>query len=504
MSHFQIAFLSILSVSLIILACKQPTLLITSDFNSVRRCSTLDELHQVTQTMISANPDIMTLDVCSPDLVNYQNSVGFFIEGSPFDALFARGYEPYGVVVDTLKQHHITVLANVRMNDHHGRPVQWTPWEREHVKWSLFEDTGARDWKAIGRLRHLDYAIEGVRDYRFSILKEVIERFHVDGFQLDFGRTAPFVSEPKGKNGKFLTDYLKRIRNLLDETGKKRNQGRMLLGVLVPWDYDFCVAEGLEIQTWIDQGLIDYVSPGEWYYADWNIPLAQWKKITDGTDCKLYPFTPGNVSPCQDFEHGEASLLGKNSILNPAKIRAIADNFMSQQPDGFAFYNFYTFDFGEYYPNLRKWVTEHSQGLSRHYFNGRKLVYHASEEETFDKGIAFERTKLAVGQLAEFPFRFATSIDGRNAILKLVFKNATVADWVIVRVNNIEVKPTKTVTKEVTWKNESLRALFWSGEVAASVLKCGENVLSIECQHSAEPAREIEAGEFEIWVGEVD
>lgn len=505
MSYFQIISLSLLFVSLLILACfqkKEPVLLITSDFNSVRRCSTLDELYGVAQTMISANPDILTLDVCSPDLVNYHSSIGFFIKGSPFDALFEKGIDPYGIMVDTLKQHQITVLANVRMNDHHGRPIQWTPWEREHMEWSLFEDTGARDWKAIGRLRHMDYAIEGVRDYRFSILKEVIDRFNVDGFQLDFGRTAPFVSEPKSENAKYMTEYVKRVRNLLDETSRKQQRERMLLGVLVPWDYDFCVAEGLEIQTWIDQGFIDYVSPGEWYYADWNLPLEPWKKTTADKDCQLYPFTPGNVSPYQDFEHGEPSLLGENRVLDPAKIRAIADNFMSQQPDGFAFYNFYTFDFGEYYPNLREWVNpEISQGLPRHYFNGRKLVYHATEKATFDKGIAFERTPLVTGEPVKFPFRFGTSLDGKKALLKMVFKHAKTSDSLIVRLNGMKLKAAEIEEKEVNWKNEQpIRALFWSAELDASALVSGENWLTAELPNLPEPERKIEAGEFEIWV----
>ena len=334
----------------------QQTLIITSDFGSVRRCSTLKELQNVINTMSSAKPDIMTLDAAAPDLVNFHNSVGLFIKGSPFDALFEQGYDPYGIMVDSLRKRDIKVLANIRMNDHHGKVVYWTPWEREHVQWSLGKDTGARDWKAIGRLRHMDYAIQGVRDYRFSILKEIVGRYNVDGLQLDFGRTVPFLSEPKKENAKFLTAYLERIRTLLDDTAQKNNSTRKLLGVLVPWDYQFCVNEGLDVKTWVDQGLVDYISPGEWYYADWNIPLKEWKNLTDGTNCALYPFTPGNVSPQWDFECGEPSLLGNNYVLTPEKIRAIADNFMNQQPDGFAFYNFYTFDYGEYYPHLREWT----------------------------------------------------------------------------------------------------------------------------------------------------
>ncbi|MGB6649135.1 MAG: hypothetical protein WBG01_11435, partial [Bacteroidota bacterium] len=206
----------------------------TSDFNSVRRGKTIEDVHAVAQIMISAKPDILALDATACGLVNYRSEIGFLIPWSNFDALFEAGIEPFRMIVDTLRNHGITVLANVRMNDHHGRLVQWTPWEREHKEWSLAEDTGARDWKSIGALRQMDYAIEGLRNYRFSILEEILEKFDIDGLQLDFGRTAPFLSEPKAENARFMTEYVRDIRQLLDETARNRQREKMLLGVIVP------------------------------------------------------------------------------------------------------------------------------------------------------------------------------------------------------------------------------------------------------------------------------
>ena len=365
----------------------------------MRRCATEEEVYAVARTMISARPDILALDATANGLVNYRSDIGFMVPGGNFDALLEAGFEPFEIMVDTLRRHGITVLANVRMNDHHGALIQWTAWEREHTQWSLGEDTGARDWKSIGALRQMDYAIEGVREYRFSILREILERFDVDGLQLDFGRTAPFLSEPKAEKAR-LTDRLRAGDSPVvegDGTGSvERND--MLLGVIVPWDIDFCTQEGLQVKLWIDEGLIDYVSPGEWYYADWNIPLDRWREITRGTPCKLYPFTPGNVSPFQEFEYGEPSQLGDNRILDPPKIRAITDNFMAQNPDGFAFYNFYVFDFGQYYPNLRTWIDpQQTIRMSKQYLNCRKLMYQPNERETFDLGVAFKRELLHAG-----------------------------------------------------------------------------------------------------------
>lgn len=483
------------------------TLVITSDFGSVKRCKNLDELHMVAKTMISAKPDIMAMDVASPDLVNYKSEIGFLIPGSNFDALMEQGYDPFGIMVDTLRSHDIIVMANVRMNDHHGRLIQWTPWEREHKEWSLAKDTGARDWKAIGALRHMDYAIEGVRKYRFSILKEIVERFNIDGIQLDFGRTAPFVSEPKLEKGKFMTEYIREVRKLLDQIAQKRNVEKKYLGAIVPWDFDFCIKEGLEVKTWIDEGLIDYISPGEWYYADWNIPLNKWREITARTGCKLYPFTPGNVSPYQVFEYGEKSILGENRVLDGPKIRAIADNVLSQNPDGFAFYNFYTFDYGQYYPELRTWTNpDCTKLMSKHYFNCRKLMYHANELETFDIGVAFERYRMNnIGDTVNIPFRFASDISQSKAIIRFAFKNMVEQDEIAVSVNGIAISPEKIWTKTIQPdSSEAFNALFWESKITMPPLKPGENQIEFELKKQAKSnLKTIQVGEFEILIESV-
>jgi hypothetical protein len=478
------------------------TLVITSDFNSVRRCATPDEVNTVARIMISARPDILALDVTACGLVNYRSEIGSLIPGSRFDAMLEAGYEPYQLIVDTLRANGITVLANVRMNDHHGRLVYWTPWERNHRAWSLGEDTGSRDWKSIGALRQMDYAVEGVRSYRFSILAEILEKFEVDGLQLDFGRTAPFLSEPKTQNARYMTGYVRGVRRLLDETARKQRRGHMMLGVTVPWDVDFCTEEGLHIQQWIDEELVDYVSPGEWYYADWNIPLDRWRTMTQGTDCKLYPFTPGNVSPYQVFEYGERSLLGDNRVLDPPKIRAIADNFMSQGPDGFAFYNFYTFDFGKYYPRLRTWTNPRQTGhMSKQFLHCRRPMYHCSERETFDSGVAFERLALVrVGDRVELPFRFSTSSTASEALLRCAIKHLHPTDEVVVRLNGHVLTP--DTVKSVRDHSEGYPDVLvgiWEGTIALRSLRSDDNIIEWELVR-ADPKndKEVAVGEFEI------
>jgi hypothetical protein len=53
---------------------KAQRLLITDDFGSVRRCSTVEAVAVVARTTISARPDIVALDATANGLVTYRSA----------------------------------------------------------------------------------------------------------------------------------------------------------------------------------------------------------------------------------------------------------------------------------------------------------------------------------------------------------------------------------------------------------------------------------------------
>ncbi|MCK5573676.1 MAG: hypothetical protein KAJ12_12985, partial [Bacteroidetes bacterium] len=212
--------------------------------------------------------------------------------------------------------------------------------------------------------------------------------------------------------------------------------------------------------------------------------------------------TPGNVSPYQVFEYGEPSLLGDHKILDPPKIRAIADNLMSQNPDGFAFYNFYTFDFGEYYPDLRTWTTpRRTEQMSKHYLNCRRLMYHPNERETFDIGVAFERHLLQeIGDSVELPFRFSTDIVNSVATLRCAFEHMRETDDIVVRVNGCIMTPDTVKSKTIQSEgNPDCDVRIWESAIAMPPLQLGDNAIQWELiKRESDNRKAIAVGEFEI------
>lgn len=475
-------------------------LAITDDLNGFHRAESMDAVREVAALLLSINPDQVALDTASPDLTNYPTEIGTenpTMKKSPYHA---EDPDPLAAVVPLIRDAGVRVLANIRMNDHHGRESQWADWERRHVKWSLGEDLGFRDWKSIGKLRCMDYAVSGVRQHRLSIIDEILSRYDYQGLQLDFSRTPPFLSNPKKENAPHLTGYIREVRKLLNE---KRSGTAPVLGAVVPFDLKLCRREGMEVEKWIKEGLLDFVSPGDKYYADWNIDFTPWFDLARDTSCAVIPVTHGNVSPYQDFENGEVSLLGDNTVLDLPKIRAIADNVKSQGTEHFGFYNFYTFDFGRLYPELREAVdTEANKGAKKHFFYCRKPEYFYREYLAFDKGAAFERHPLMdPGDSAAFPFRFTKDPESEDFKLNIAVKNLMPKDQVDIKLNGIKVEFDERTHEVVERFGKIVHAGFFKTRLNTDRLENGVNRLEFTVAARAEFREPLEAGEYEIRSG---
>jgi len=469
--------------------------------NVAHRCKDPSEFMTIVEAMAALGPDQVALDTASPDLTNYPTAIGTINPSLENSACFARDPDPLATLVPALQARDLRVLANVRMNDHHGREAQWTAWEREHPEWCLGVDTGARDWKSIGKLRCMDYAMEGVRAHRLAILREFMGRYPFDGIQLDFGRTPPFVSQPKIEHGKWLTHYLREVRQLLDE---KSNGGKKTLGAVVPFDLELCGIEGMQVETWIREGLLDYISPAEKYYADWNWDLRPWVELTANSACALVPTTPGNVSPCQEFERGEISLLGENAVLDLPKLRALAAQWRAQGTTHFGLYNFYVFDFGGIYPAVRAAIDpESSRGKRKHFFYGRRNVYHYREYLSFDTGAAFQRHALMdPGESAVMTFRFAPDPLSKEVTLRWAVKHLMPKDRLELRLNGAPLDGLTPRHEVVERFGRVHHAGFYETTLPASQLHAGLNEWRVTVEARAEFREPLEVGELEIWCGE--
>jgi len=128
--------------------------------------------------------------------------------------------------------------------------------------------------------RALDYSHSEVRDHYQALIVETLERYDVEGLELDFMREPYLFSMGKEQEGrKILTEWLRGIRKLVDNAAKRRGH-TVKLGVRVPSSPDTAIGLGLDAPTWAKEGLVDLVvAAPRWATLEFAMPLQKWREL---------------------------------------------------------------------------------------------------------------------------------------------------------------------------------------------------------------------------------
>jgi len=176
----------------------------------------------------------------------------------------------------------------------------------------------------------MDYTYEPVRQTILAFIEELLDDHDVDGIELDWMRHCHMFPVGEGaQKAHLLTDFTRKTRQMLDAAAQRRGRSRLPLGVRVPQTLEECDYLGFDLASWIKEGLVDYVVPSDFLVQDNNIKVEEFVKLTEGTDCKIYPAIHPKF--CQDNDVGISTL---------ANYRAAAQNFYAYGADGISPYNY--------------------------------------------------------------------------------------------------------------------------------------------------------------------
>ena len=133
-------------------------------------------------------------------------------------SLHKQGVDYLPTLIEKFHDAGISFYGSIRMNDahHKSKPDGWlaSDFWKDHQDWRLWEvEDGFSYYNAT-----LDYSYAEVRDLKIKTVKEILQRYEVDGIELDFCRN-PYVFQPSEAWGKrqILTDFISDIRNLINE-----------------------------------------------------------------------------------------------------------------------------------------------------------------------------------------------------------------------------------------------------------------------------------------------
>ena len=421
------------------------------------------------------------------------------------------GIDCLQVLIDRCHSHGMQFIGDIRMNDRHGVPPNGIM--KEHPEWALFD--GA--W---------DYAFDGVRQAMLGFTKEVLDGYEVDGIEYDYMRWCHMFKRGEGvKNAYLLTDFTRKTRKLLDDAAKRRGAERLLLGVRVPQIIGECEYLGFDLETWVREGLVDYVVPSDFMHTDTNMKTEDFVKLTEGTDCKVYPALHNRFAMDRGNEHYR--------LMNLANFRAAAHNYYAFGADGISPYNYqYAFErraaahrssaYASYmWPAALGWlrdlrdphdVADHDRHYLFHSLYRKKVTVAGFPN---DENIYLDRAKGALEGARRF--RMAEDMSNPRLRATLQFKVLGMADGekLEIKINDAEV-PIDYITRvfdangQSVYEGDTLPAfhevtidLNWETTGRKQPILFGDNELAVRltpAEDKAEGAVSIEELECYVYV----
>lgn len=260
-------------------------------------------------------------------------------------ALRQEGTDVLRIVAQTLRPRGIEVLAGVRMSDtHHGQIAFDVPlcprFTIDHPEWVIRQPDGR------GNETAMDYSIPGVREHRLAILRELAARPELDGLELNFIRWGKHFPRDQGAaKAPVMTEFVGRVRALLDMAASSRGAKRPVLGVRVPEGLRECWLAGVDIEAWVRNGWIDYVVASPYNESTPQLAVDEFRRVTQGRTQLLVSMGDmiGGVSSEPPRITGRGLAQFKESyaglLMTPAEARAMAGNFYAWGADGIAFWN---------------------------------------------------------------------------------------------------------------------------------------------------------------------
>jgi hypothetical protein len=206
-------------------------------------------------------------------------------------------------MIERCRHDGISPWITLRMNDCHYNNIPTHPFHGSFWKKNpQFARKNATGYFAT----NLDYAHPEVRDFYKSLIVETLDRYDIDGLELDFMRECFLFTEGKEAEGRaILTEWMRDIHKQVHEASVKRGHP-IKLGVRSPSRPEVSLAWGLDVIAWAKEGLIDMlvVTP-RWASLEFDMPLEQWREmlgtanvtLAGGLEILYRPYLGGAAAP---------------------------------------------------------------------------------------------------------------------------------------------------------------------------------------------------------------
>ena len=200
--------------------------------------------------------------------------------------LDAMGTSALAIVEEHCRKHNKEFFISIRFNDTHDvvgtlEKPHWmmTKFNLDNPD-AIFGSSAPGKRPPFGSWTAYDYENPKVRQLLKNAVKELLEKYDADGLEFDFMRHAQLLktvgwgAHATQKQLDLLTDYVKELRSVIDEAGKKRNRP-VLVAIRVPDSIGYCRAIGIDLEKWLESGFADILITSSYFQ------LNPWKTSVD-------------------------------------------------------------------------------------------------------------------------------------------------------------------------------------------------------------------------------
>ncbi len=380
-----------------------------------------------------------------------------------------RGEDYFQWLIDFCRENDMEIFFSFRFNDTHDvghRPNKphflFCKWKDEHRQFLFGADhtqSPRNGWWSA-----LEFSHPEVRDRQLELVKAVLDKYDVDGIDLDFSRYPRiFRSTASGTPAspeelEMINDLMRKIRAAIDAKGREISRG-LLLSVVLPDSMEMCRNLGYDVDTWMREGLVDIIQQTDGFRIN---PISDIAENAHRYGVKYYAFN-GSPWPYASLENGSILLRRAASAY-----AARAHTAMTRGADGLYLYNIT--EAGEFkraaatdveqlatVPFRRYFITDFAWEIPRGY------SFSPAEYQHYGQLTAHVKCNIVPGTEKKFPLELGDAPAGNARVVAYIDRTAGTPGALHISSNGIE------------WPRTGIVGRYESFTVPEGALKAGNN-----------------------------
>ena len=256
--------------------------------------------------------------------------------------MFDRGLDRFQIFIDSARKRGVEGWISMRMNDVHGVDVRDSQpcslWHDHPEFWRVPNAQNAKIAQSANWMsRAFDYSHKEVREHHIRYAEELLERYDMDGFDVDWTRFPAHLPPGKERSeSECLTEVMRAIRHRANLEAARRGH-RVLVSATVLSSPEAALGAGMDVIQWAREGLLDVVIVANFFFCmDFDTPYAEWVRL-------LHNVNPSVRVVCR-ADCNVAIYSGAIFCVDGAGYRGYYDNMIAQGCRDFGFFNLFETD----------------------------------------------------------------------------------------------------------------------------------------------------------------